>query len=120
MQSGQLGVWRRNQGQDTCGRLRVADSGNDRKCNPKTFGTRCHGNSVEYCVGGKIEKYDCKTYFGLNKCVGRPDRHTARSSRSHHVDRVDVDSNAYQTWGLLTFSNHGSDDSAQGSSFGCA
>ena len=47
------------------------DSGNDRKCNPKTFGTRCHGNSVEYCVGGKIEKYDCKTYFGLNKCVGR-------------------------------------------------
>lgn len=65
-------------GVDTKGKTRVGAcatspySGSDDECDPKAFETRCRGNAVEYCVGGKLEKYDCKTYFGLNKCMGRP------------------------------------------------
>lgn len=54
-------------------------SGSDNECDPKKFTTRCRGTDVEYCVGGRIKKYNCKTYFGMNQCVGRPgEAHCAR------------------------------------------
>lgn len=47
-------------------------SGSDDECDPEKFRSRCSGNAVQYCVGGQLRKYDCKTYFGMNKCVGQP------------------------------------------------
>jgi len=46
-------------------------SGRDDECDPKTYQSRCAGNDVQYCVGGRLRKYGCKTYFGLNRCAGR-------------------------------------------------
>jgi hypothetical protein len=46
-------------------------SGSDDECDPKTYQSRCAGNDVQYCVGGRLRKYGCKTYFGLNRCMGR-------------------------------------------------
>ncbi len=37
-------------------------------CDPKKFASKCTGSNIEYCVGGTIRSYPCKS-IGASKCV---------------------------------------------------